>query len=159
MSFGLGIRHPVEFVQPPLVCGAAANPGPRSSVCGLYMELRRIYTILFFVFGVVLLQRKGLFVFLPLQWCSARCGVAVSARRGRRGVVPWCATCSSSLLSLLQAAPSAFSPLASSSTSLHLHMCTRFHYHLSQLTNKPKRTNLTGFRDPVGNDAPHDGSQ
>jgi hypothetical protein len=29
-------------------------------------------------------------------------------------------------------------------------MCTRVHYHLSQLTNRPKRTNLAGFRDPVG---------
>jgi hypothetical protein len=35
-------------------------------------------------------------------------------------------------------------------TSLHLHMCTRFRCHLPQLANKPKRTDLTGFRDPVG---------
>jgi hypothetical protein len=27
-----GICHPVEFEQPPLVCGAAASPGPGSSV-------------------------------------------------------------------------------------------------------------------------------
>ena len=40
-----------------------------------------------------------------LQWAVA------SARRGRRGVVPWCATCSSSLLSLAAIAGGAFSPL------------------------------------------------
>jgi hypothetical protein len=49
-------------------------------------------------------------VFLPPQQCSARCGVAVSARCDRHSDGPWCAACSSSLLSLLQAAPSVHLP-------------------------------------------------
>jgi hypothetical protein len=89
-----------------------------------------------FVSGCGLVVEEGLVCgcyLLPLQWYSARCGVAVSARRGRRGVVRWCATYSSSLLGL-PVAGGASTPAA----PLHFtytYMCTRFHYHLSKLAN------------------------
>jgi hypothetical protein len=56
-------------------------------------------------------------VFLPPQQCSARCGVAVSARCDRHSDGPWCAAC---LLQLIaeSVASGSFSSSADSSTSL-----------------------------------------
>jgi hypothetical protein len=127
-------QHPVEFGQPPLVCATAASPGPGSSVCAWSSAE---YMPLSFLFLGGLVVKEGL-VCVPSSpvvqcalWCCNECP---SWSPWRSAVV-----CCYLLFQLIagsdaccrgQAAPP-FSPLASSSTSLRLHMCTRFHYHLS----------------------------